>query len=314
MGGGSARVHPPHQVSVADGLTALLGHAVTVVDGVEVRTRPMPARAGFVTHPETGEPGVQVILYAADGTVIDDRLSVSSTARVGFNDDLDAIVRTVQFRARIDARSEIEFGALGVGRWQLRAGDQVRQLELTTTGTGFAEALLAPPAGSCRVRIDGPTLVEATVSVQPPAPASATADPLAGAGQYGLVAQPATRNREAIVAEAVGAATTADVAVVVVGLTDEQETEAVDKSTLRLPGDQDALITAVAAVARQTVVVVNAATPVLMPWLDQADAVLWAGLPGQEGGHAVAATLLGDLEPTGRLVTTFPDADGAAPA
>jgi beta-glucosidase len=102
--------------------------------------------------------------------------------------------------------------------------------------------------------------------------------------------------------------------VVVVGLTEEQETESVDKSTLGLPGAQDALVEAVAGAARRTVVVVNAATPVLMPWLSRVDAVLWAGLPGQEGGHAVAAALLGDIEPAGRLVTTFPAADGAAPA
>ena len=60
--------------------------------------------------------------------------------------------------------------------------------------------------------------------------------------------------------------------------------------------------------------VVNAATPVIMPWIGEVDAVLWAGLPGQEGGHAVAAALLGDIEPAGRLVTTFPAADGQAPA
>ena len=101
---------------------------------------------------------------------------------------------------------------------------------------------------------------------------------------------------------------------VVVGLTAEQETEAVDKTTLSLPGAQDALVSAVAAAAARTVVVVNAATPVLMPWLAEVDAVLWAGLPGQEAGRAVAAALLGDIEPAGRLVSTFPAADGAAPA
>jgi beta-glucosidase len=45
MGGGSAQVNPPYQVSVAEGLSELLGDKVTVVDGVEVRTRPVPARA-----------------------------------------------------------------------------------------------------------------------------------------------------------------------------------------------------------------------------------------------------------------------------
>lgn len=103
-------------------------------------------------------------------------------------------------------------------------------------------------------------------------------------------------------------------AIVVVGLTEAEETESVDKTTLRLPGAQDAMVSAVAAAARRTIVVVNAATPVIMPWLDDVDAVLWVGLPGQEGGHAVAAALLGDIEPAGRLVTTFPADDGAAPA
>ena len=87
-----------------------------------------------------------------------------------------------------------------------------------------------------------------------------------------------------------------------------------DKATLTLPGRQDDLVSAVAAVADRTVVVVNAATPVLMPWLDDVEAVLWAGIPGQEGGHAVAAALTNDIEPAGRLVTSFPVEDGAAPA
>jgi beta-glucosidase len=129
-----------------------------------------------------------------------------------------------------------------------------------------------------------------------------------------LLARTAPRPADEIIAEAARAAAAADVAVVVVGLTEEQETEAVDKSTLYLPGEQNAMVEAVAEAARRTVVVVNAATPVIMPWLDRVDAVLWAGLPGQEGGHAVAAALLGDIEPAGRLVTTFPADDGQSPA
>ena len=137
---------------------------------------------------------------------------------------------------------------------------------------------------------------------------------LAGVGAFSLTVRRVPAPRTEVLAAAAQAAAVAEVAVVVVGLTEEQETEAVDKSTIALPGDQDALVAAVAAAAKKTVVVVNSATPVLMPWAGDVDAILWAGLPGQEGGHAVAAALLGEIEPAGRLVTTFPAADGAAPA
>jgi beta-glucosidase len=135
-----------------------------------------------------------------------------------------------------------------------------------------------------------------------------------GMGVKSLVARPVPAPAEETIAAAVEAARAADVAVVVVGLTEEQETEALDKHTLALPGAQDALVAAVAEAARRTVVVVNAATPVLMPWADAVDAVVVVGLPGQEGGHAVADALLGVREPAGRLVTSYPAADGDAPA
>ncbi|MBO9553401.1 glycoside hydrolase family 3 C-terminal domain-containing protein [Cellulomonas sp.] len=322
MGGGSAQVNPPYQVSVAEGLTALLGDAVRVVDGVEVRNRPVAARPGFVIDPSTGNPGVHVTLLAADGTVLDERHDAPSTLMVGFDDDFTEPVATVRLRARVAADGPVEVGVIGVGAWDLRVGATSRQFELRSSG-GFAEEMLAPPVELGTVDVSGDDIIDGEVVLRPPAATEvvdggqdvdATANPLAGVGLFGLVARPAPRPVEDVLAEAAAAAADADVAVVVVGLTEEQETESVDKSTLALPGAQDALVSAVAAAARRTVVVVNAATPVLMPWLDEVDAVLWAGLPGQEGGHAVAAALLGDIEPSGRLVTTFPVADGAAPA
>ncbi|KAJ6163665.1 hypothetical protein N7497_003644 [Penicillium chrysogenum] len=68
----------------------------------------------------------------------------------------------------------------------------------------------------------------------------------------------------------------------------------------------DELISCVAAVNPRTVVVLNNADPVLMPWLDQVSSVLWMGNPGQEGGRATAALLFGDHNPEGRLPLTYP--------
>ncbi|HEU4424476.1 MAG TPA: glycoside hydrolase family 3 C-terminal domain-containing protein [Pilimelia sp.] len=310
MGGGSAQVNPPYQASVAEGLTALLGDRVIVTDGVEVRTRPVPARGGFVTNPITGAAGVHVTLLDPAGAVIEERHAADATTVIGIDDDLDVTVATVRLAGRVTTGGPVELGALGAGDWTVRVGDRELAYGLRVSGTGFGEEILAPPHRTDVVDVAAGEIIEATVTLLP----RDAAAPLVGAGIFGLIARAAPRPVRDVIAEAVRAAESADIAVVVVGLTEEQETEAVDKSTLRLPGEQDALVTAVAAAARRTVVVVNAATPVLMPWLGEVDAVLWAGLPGQEGGHAIAAALLGDIEPAGRLVTTFPVADEATPA
>lgn len=113
---------------------------------------------------------------------------------------------------------------------------------------------------------------------------------------------------------AVAAATAADVAVVVVGTTDEWETEGVDRVTLALPGEQDELVRRVAAAAERTVVVVNSGGPVEMPWAEQVDAIVWASFAGIETGPALAAVLAGDADPGGRLPISYPRSLQDAPA
>ena len=307
MGGGSAQVNPPYQVSIADGMTALLGDRVTVVDGVEVRTRPVPARGGFLTDPRTGEPGIRVTLCDAGGRELEQRHCADSTTMVGMDDDFTGTAATARLAGTITGAGQVELGVLGVGEWVVRAGEHTLAYGLSVSGRNMGEEILAPPTRTDVVDVAAGTLLEATVTL----PAG---DGVSGIAKLGLVAHPASRETVDVIDDAVRAAAAADVAVVVVGLTEEQETESVDKSTLHLPGAQNELVEAVAGAARRTVVVVNAATPVIMPWLPRVDAVLWAGLPGQEGGHAVAAALLGDIEPAGRLVTTFPAHDGGSPA
>jgi beta-glucosidase len=92
---------------------------------------------------------------------------------------------------------------------------------------------------------------------------------------------------------------------VVASLTPEWEAEGSDRRRLSLPGEQDELIRRVAAVNPKTVVVLNAGSPVAMPWLDDVPAVLQCWYPGQEGGDALAEILDGSAEPGGRLPTTL---------
>ncbi len=105
------------------------------------------------------------------------------------------------------------------------------------------------------------------------------------------------------IAQAVAAARASKVAVVFAA---DYSAETFDRPNLSLPGDQDALIAAVAAANPHTVVVLNTGGPVAMPWLSAVGAVVEAWYPGEQDGAAIAAVLAGDVNPSGHLPVTFP--------
>ena len=109
-----------------------------------------------------------------------------------------------------------------------------------------------------------------------------------------------------LIAEAVAAASAADVVVAVVGDRIELVGEGRSTATLELVGGQVALLDALAATGTPMVVVLLASKPLVLPdsALDGA-AVLWVANPGMQGGRAIAELLLGDIEPSGRLPISF---------
>ncbi len=109
-----------------------------------------------------------------------------------------------------------------------------------------------------------------------------------------------------LIADAVKLAKKADVAIVVAGLTGEWESEGFDRVDMKLPGEQDKLIKKVAKANKNTIVVLNVGSPVEMPWIDKVPAVLQLWYNSQEQGNALADVLFGDVNPSGKLPTTFP--------
>jgi len=106
-------------------------------------------------------------------------------------------------------------------------------------------------------------------------------------------------------ADAIAAAKASDVAVVCVS-TMGDEGEGGDRPSMALPRNQDALIEAVVAANKRTIVVLNNGTPVDMRrWIKSVPALVETWFPGQEGGAALAAVLFGDVNPSGKLPDTF---------
>jgi beta-glucosidase len=115
---------------------------------------------------------------------------------------------------------------------------------------------------------------------------------------------------EPMIKEAVAAAAKSDVAVVFVN---QNSSEGMDRANLDLPGDQNELISAVAAANPNTIVVLNTAGAVLMPWLGHVKSVIEAWLPGQQDGQAIAALLFGDVNFSGRIPVTWPASPDQGP-
>ena len=116
------------------------------------------------------------------------------------------------------------------------------------------------------------------------------------------------RSPEELIAEAVRVAGEADYVIFIGGLNKSahQDCEDSDRTGLGLPYGQDRVITELVK-ANQNLVVVNVSgNAVAMPWIKEVPAVLQAWFLGSEAGNAIAAVLMGDVNPSGKLPFTFP--------
>jgi len=312
QGGGSARVIPASAPAPVRALREAFGGGVSVTTAPGCRTwREVPEPPhGTVTDPVTGEPGVRLEFRTAAGAVFASEHRAATALAwwdglppgVGWG---ESGVITVRAAFCAETAGPYLFGAAGVGRLTITVNGTVAAQGETRVPSDPVETMTRP--GEIRGEV---TLAEgerALVSVDF-RPAAACQGPVAL--RLGITP---SADEGTLMAEAVAAAAAADLAVVVVGSAETSESEGYDRDTLALPGRQDELVQRVAAASPRTVVVVNAGMPVLMPWANQVGAVIYAWLPGQAVGEALADVLLGRAEPGGRLPVTLPAAEADCP-
>jgi len=305
QGGGSATVIPAHIVSPLEGLRDAFGEdRVTYELGAVTQEGVAELPLSRMRNPATGEPGLRVRFLDAAGTELfaEDR---RASALVWFGGDAPIEAsRTVVFETVYtpEQSGSIELGFAGANPARVFVDDElVLDDSPVLEGTDLGAAFLNPPSITATVQVEAGR--EIAVRAEFSRDGSGT---LSGAMSATLGIAPERTDPDELIARAVAAAEAAEVAVVVVGTNSKVESEGYDRTSLDLPGRQDDLVRAVVRANPRTIVIVNAGSPVVLPWADEVAAVVQGYFGGQEFGTALAAVLTGAAEPGGRLPTTWP--------
>ncbi|MET8169711.1 glycoside hydrolase family 3 C-terminal domain-containing protein [Streptomyces sp. NPDC005329] len=307
LGGGSATVFPARTVSPLAGLTAALPEgALSYAVGADPTTELAVADKGFA---------LRAVCRDAAGTVIGTRSAPNGQIQWMGTDLPDGVthdtVHTVELTGAFTPRESgtHTFGIKGTGGFTLTVGGTTYydDVQRPADDSDPFEAFFGAPVPRAEARLTAGEPVEVSLTHVFALPEGVPFKAIA----FALAHQEPQRDPDELIAEAARAARAADTAVVVVATTERVESEGFDRKDLRLPGRQDDLVRAVAAANPRTVVVVNAGSPVEMPWREDVAAVLLTWFPGQEGGAALADVLTGAHEPGGRLPTTWGSLDDA---
>ncbi len=307
-GGGSSRVEEHYWVTPLDGLLAKFGDQMEIVyePGYDNRMNPKSVEKERFTHPDGTTQGLKAELYN--------------------NLDLSGEPDLIRVDDRISAwwdGSGPASGIISEKRFSIRWSGT-----FTATETGDTEFFLIN-SGTARIWLDEQMILEneaglqtsvdldldrmvvkTTVKLERNKTYAFRAEYVSGENnpfaKVDFLYIPALSVQGDLIERAVSVAKNCDAAIVVAGLSNTYESEGYDRPDMDLPGDQDELIRAVAGVNPKTVVVVNVGAPVKMDWIKAVNAVILAYYPGQEGGHALADILFGDVNPSGKLTVTFP--------
>ena len=296
LGGGSAGVTPHYAASPFDGICIRAG------DSVKVETAP-----GCLIH-KTLPPPAPETMFTKDE---------QAGLRVSLFDNTDFSGQP----AYSEVTSRTQFG------WFDRSVPKVNQEAFSLRMEGFfmpqqsgTHTFGLNSMGAARLFIDDKLVIDHSSASETGQQKTVEIELTAGKGypirvEYVWQGNPRWRSLSLghlpphpsdLIAEAVDLAQRSEAVVLIAGLNAEWESEGFDRVDMKLPGAQDELIERVVAANPNTIVVLNVGSAVEMPWIDKVPAVLQLWYDSQEQGNALADVLFGDVNPSGKLPTTFP--------
>ena len=115
-----------------------------------------------------------------------------------------------------------------------------------------------------------------------------------------------SENDEALRKEAIEIAKKNEIVIIFAGLTENFESEGIDRKNLNIPQNQNKLIEEICKVNKNVIIVLSNGSPILMPWKDKVKAIITGYLGGEAGAKAMINCILGKINPSGKLAETYP--------
>lgn len=307
-GGGSASLNPYYNTIPLDSIRRVTQKEVTFAQGCHIH-KWLPVASKFCTH-RSGKPGVGIEWYSGDkfqGDPVVVQRRTNTDLFLWDSAPLDQVgpewsaVATTYLTPSISGKHTISFMSVGPGRLYVGGKLALDLWDWTEEGEAMFD-------GSVDYLVD--IEMEAGKATELKVEMTNELRPIAKQKQFNMTHKYGgcrigfkQEDKVDYVQEAVEVARAADVAVVIVGVDAEWESEGYDRQTMDLPinGTQDKLIEAVVKANPRTVVVNQSGSPVHMPWVDEVPAILQGWYQGQEAGNALADVLFGLKSPSGKL-------------
>ncbi|EXL71664.1 hypothetical protein FOPG_12630 [Fusarium oxysporum f. sp. conglutinans race 2 54008] len=312
-GGGSASLNPYYNTIPLDSIRKVSKQKVSFAQGCHIH-KWLPVASEYCTE-QSGKPGVHIDWYAGDkfegNPVVKQRrtntdLFLWDSAPLSEVGPEWSAVATTYLMPRTTGKHTISFMSVGPGKLFINDKLVLDLWDWTEEGEAMFD-------GSIDYLVDVDMEADKTVELR--VEMTNELRPISKQKQFGITHKYGgcrigykEQDQVDYIQQAVQAARDADVAIVIVGVDAEWESEGYDRQTMDLPadGNQDRLIEAVVKANPKTVVINQSGSPVHMPWVDRVPVILQGWYQGQEAGNALADVLFGIENPSGKLPSTFP--------